>query len=745
MSWIRSTVPSMFQRRLAWLASGALAVMAVLGAQLARLTVLQGAQHRLEAERVLAARRLLPTVRGSILDAKGRVLAEDRACFDITVDYPVLTGQWAHDQAQAQARRDHRQEWARLSFDEREALIEQYRAPFDAQLQRVWWTIMELGGITEAELQQRRETIITRVQTIRADFWDRRAKRRALETGGEVELRQVVQPILEEQSDHAILRAVADETAIRFRKVADLLPGLHVEPSRSRSQPTSWMEVELKRDTVPTPMRDGATVKLRVESLGAHVIGALGQVGREDIEARPFHRSGAAPDLNGYLPGDLKGVGGVEQSEETRLRGSRGQLVIQKDTGVETRQPPVRGEDVRLTIDVALEARLRGLLDPEFGLMRVQPWHGNADTPLGTPLNGSVTILEVDTGAILAMVSTPVPPPRVAGRSDPDLSADPDHPMLNRVGSGAYPPGSTLKPIVYCIAAARRAVGWDQTIECRGHLLPDRNDIYRCWIFRERYGFQTHGPLPPHEAIARSCNIYFNTCGRNLGAEQLVADLGRWGFGRAAGIGLPGEIDGILPSLTGRNSPGRELSLSNAIQLGIGQGPIAVPPLQVAAAHAALARGGYYLAPTLLRHRAGAQEGHDLGIPPRVLENAQRGMYDSANQKHGTGHELPVESGREPILGFLRDHRGFILRAKTGTAQAPVQFEDRNGDGRRDEGEPILRAGDHSWYVCHVQRQGEDRARYVIVAMVEYGGSGGRVSGPLVNQVLYALQFEGYL
>jgi penicillin-binding protein 2 len=200
-------------------------------------------------------------------------------------------------------------------------------------------------------------------------------------------------------------------------------------------------------------------------------------------------------------------------------------------------------------------------------------------------------------------------------------------------------------------------------------------------------------------------------------------------------------VSGVMPRLEGPNPPGRELSQSNAIQMAIGQGPIAVPPMQVAAAHAALARGGYYLAPLLIRQRAEQQEARDLKLPPRVVHNALAGMYESVHALRGTGRWLQLESGREPIMN-LED---LVIRAKTGTAQAPVQFIDANRNGRRDEGEVILRQGDHSWYVCHVQKPGEDRARFVVVVLVEYGGSGGRVSGPVANQVLHALKTEGYL
>ncbi|MBI1368153.1 MAG: hypothetical protein GC162_05810 [Planctomycetes bacterium] len=734
----------MFHRRLLLLMFVFALATSVLAGQIYRLTILQGPAHREEAEKVLSSRTLVPTVRGAIYDAKGRVLAEDRPCYDIEVDYDVITGEWAYRQARKIAYRDYKSTWAKMSFDDRESLIDQYRTPFDARLEDLWTTMCRLGGIDRAELERRKEVVTKRVQTIRADVWDRKAQRRAEETGGPVELDKVAVKVAEEDDSHTLLPSVSDDVAFEFRKLRkDDLPGLHVVESKARVYPLREVDVTISRASLPTPIRSDDNFTTVVHNIGAHVLGSMRDAWAEDEQVRPFYRPGESPDLGGYLPGDRVGLGGVEAAEEARLRGERGQLLHRKDTDQVTRTPPVPGHDVHLTIDMALQARIRALMDPDFGLMQVQAWHGNKDTPIGTPLFGSVCVLEVDSGHVLAMVSTPLPPARVEGEPYPDLTKDPDRPLVNKAIGAVYPPGSTVKPLVYCMAASTKHLGWDQVVDCQGHLLPDKPNIYRCWGWRPEQGkYGRHGPLAPSEAIARSCNIYFYTCGRNLGAEEIVTQFMRWGFGKPVGLGLPEEVDGLLPNLDGRNVEGRELSLPNAIMMGIGQGPIAVPPIQVAAAHAALARGGYYLSPLLITDRAGTQDGRDLNIPPHVIANALEGMKQAANSEdYGTANHLTLETGRERILTLP----GVTVRAKTGTAQAPAQFEDANHNGKLDEGERIIRDGDHSWFVCHVQRPGDQRAAFIIVVMVEYGGSGGRVSGPVANQVLYALRDEGYL
>jgi len=381
-------------------------------------------------------------------------------------------------------------------------------------------------------------------------------------------------------------------------------------------------------------------------------------------------------------------------------------------------------------------------MDPKFGLLQVQPWHMNNNAELGTHLTGSAVVMDVKTGELLALVTTPTytrEQLRTDGRS---IIEDFDQPMSNRPIGAIYPPGSTIKPIIYAIAASKGVINTHEVITCNGHFHPDRPNILRCWGWRPNLGmFHRHGPQQPHEAIANSCNIYFYALGQKLGPQRLIPALHEWGFGQSFDIGLPEETPGIMPRLEGHNAPGRAPTTDNAILMGIGQGPIAISPLQITAAHAALARGGSFLPPSLIQSDQRERVPRDLGVSAAVTRETLRGMYDSANASHGTSSHLRLEGGREPIIS-LPD---VTVRAKTGTAQAPVIWDDVNKNGRIDEGERIIRQGNHGWYIAHVAPRGSDEARYVITVIVEYGGSGGRVAGPVVNQILHALHDEGYL
>lgn len=761
MAALRELIPSMFHRRLLLLAMVMLVAVAGVGAQLVRLTVVEGDRWLAEAESVLRETDLLPTVRGSIVDRKGRVLARDVACENIAVDYRVITGEWAITQARRQAYREHRNQWATMSANERDALVRKIQPHYDRRLEQLWRELCERGGIEREELERRKTQVIRMVQRVRAAVWARTAEARAAEQGGAVDMDDFAIAVAEERQAHTLLPAVDEATGNYFRRRADDgsgaagLPGLRVIASTRREYPFDRpIPVAVSFASMPEPLRDERTEPVDVHGLGRHVIGSMRDVWAEDVDAdtggRPFQQPDGSIDLGGYLPGDTRGSRGVEASQEDRLRGLRGRVWLNRRTQQRQVLDPVRGQPVRLTLDIHLQARIQALLDPSVGLMKTQPWHGNEDLPLGMPLNGSAVVLDVDTGDVLALVTSPaVSADEIgdAGAGWPEAAVD--QPLVNRPVSAIYPPGSTLKPIIYALAAKAGVISHEQVFTCEGQM-PNRSRGFRCWGWRPLQGkFYTHGPLTPHQAIAHSCNIYFYSCGRAFwqrgradGVARLVEGLRGFGFGQATGIGLDGESPGVLPATDGANAPGRSLNENNAMLLGIGQGPIAVTPLQVAVAHAALARRGEYRSPVIVEHQRTRQQVRDLDLPARVVDQVLQGLHESANASHGTGHHLRYEDGhREPLLTL----EGVICRSKTGTAQAPPQFIDVNANGRLDEPEPIVRSGSHSWYVCHVQPQAAERAKYVIAVLVEYGGSGGRVSGPIVNQILHALRGEGYL
>ena len=714
-----------------------------LGSQLANLTVRQGAVLRDEAEAILVSRRLVPTVRGRILDRKGRELAADKPSYDIAIDYKVITGYWVYKEARREAYKANREIWSRLDFDQKEALIQQYADSYEAKRIKLWDTICQAGNIEPEELEERRQTIIKRVQTIWSDVWGRR---------------ETPTSVREEFQPHTVLRSVPNDVAFAFRKLAKELPGIYVRPAKNRLYQYREMDVTIDRSSLVSVIAHDDPITISVEHVGDGLIGRLRDVWAKDLKEKPFRNKERELNLQGYLPGDLIGSSGIERAREEWLRGHRGRVITHRDTKIEERTSPVQGRDVRVSIDIALQARVRAIMDPALGLMRLQTWHStNESMPMGEPLYGAAIVLDVATNEVMALVSTPT----VERATDEDAFKEPEQTIkeepathapkpssVNRAIAGVYPPGSTVKPLVYAIAAQHGVLSdYMEEMYCNG-ALDRKNNRWRCWCYRPPEHQYIHGPVNPVVALAKSCNIFFYLCGKRMGPEPIVEGMRDWGFWRATDWGLYEEVG--IPSRLRRDDWREKLKLTetHAMQMAIGQGQIAVPPIQVASAHAALARGGVWMPPILYLQDEEPTEIRNLELPSDVLWAALKGMYESGNNAHyGTGHHIgglnrtQASPGGEPIINFP----DATILAKTGTAQAPIQFDDKNRSGKHDEDETIWRAGSHGWYVALVRPKDETTAKYVVVVLVEYGGSGGRSAGPVVNQILYAMQAEGYL
>jgi cell division protein FtsI/penicillin-binding protein 2 len=203
------------------------------------------------------------------------------------------------------------------------------------------------------------------------------------------------------------------------------------------------------------------------------------------------------------------------------------------DTGSEERVEPVPGGDVTLAIDAALQARVQAAIDPRVGLTRVQQWHAGwrdgqarkGPLPVGEPLAAAAVVIDIASGDVLAMASTPTP--AMAGEMAESARVRRD-PFIDRAAGGIYPPGSILKPIVYLAAVKEGVCREDEAFACNGHYFPGQPEVARCWIYRPQYGMATHsqklgGPLGIEQSLARSCNITFYTLAARLGSRRMTA------------------------------------------------------------------------------------------------------------------------------------------------------------------------------------------------------------------------------
>lgn len=744
---INPFLPSMFHRRLALLYALVAMAMLPLSGKLFWLTVVRGDELRAEAERALVRHRWTPTVRGAILDRKGRVLAQDRPSFDVAVDYEVISEEWALRQATNAARAAHRDVWLSLSAEARERLIAQRLPEYEATLNELWAEFANASGLPPEEVERRKAAVLADVRRIASTVWERAREQRQREATQrakrpiEVTLAEVVRPIREQRQAHVLLRSVNDETAFVFRRLAERLPGLRVIDAGVRENPYETVRVTVDRSAFPKPVRDETPLEVEVRGVATHILGWMrDRVFAEDIVRRPLRDPDTgAIDRGHYQMGDSVGGSGVEAGFENSLRGLRGQTTLHLDTGERDEIPPRPGQNVRLTIDVALQARVHALMLPETGLARVSSWHKDPVMPIGSPLNGAAVVLDVETGEILAMVTTP-------SFTREDLRADShaifydalNSPWINRAIALPYPPGSIVKAPLLVGAVTSGHHRLDRAVECTGHFLPNRRDIFRCWIYKQYNTTHTArrgGALLAPEALSVSCNIYFYTVGRELGPSGMQRWFGAFGVGEGWGLGVGPESGGFLGSLTGA-----PLDTGDAINMGIGQGPVAWTPLHAADTYATLARAGLRITPRI--DADAPARAVDLRLNAEAVRQALDGLRMAVTDRDGTGSTLWHDLGSEPIFNAP----GVDVRGKTGTAEAPDIWTDAQGNlvTANAPGAVLRMRGDHSWFVVLVGPSGRS-ARYAIAVVMDYAGSGGRVSGPIANQIIHALIEEGYL
>jgi penicillin-binding protein 2 len=768
--FLRRHIPSMFQRRLLLLAGCAVAAMALLGLRTAQLTLGEAsAASRRVAEERLKSSEVIPTVRGRILDRHGRVLAEDEPGWDVAVHYSVIDGSWAQLQARSAAARDNRESGGELDDEELKNLRARYQALFEEQVEGLWQHLAELGGVDRVELERRKSEIVQRVQQVASHHWAQRREKMVAELEEPIAWSDAYEAVQEQGWHYPILvdvdDAVRDEVQ-KFVAEADRLASASARAEKylaggdalkvwrqielrrplQRRYPFETLVLEVDRSQLPGELRDELPLEVRVEGVTTHLVGMMRDVLEADLAGAPGSYGGERSVGNRYLPGDLIGRMGIEKSMEARLRGQRGTVVRRLDTQEEEeRIEPLPGRDVRLTIDTQLQARVAAILSPEIGLMKVQPWHHSKAAErgeVGRPLNGAAVVLDVASGEILAEVSVPAMPLRVLQEEPRKIYHEPwGLAYLNRPVEAKYPCGSTIKPMMLVAAVTCGAHELGRELDCPGMLDPNDPEHFRCWIFKA-HGQPGHGPLDGAKAIEVSCNVYFFKLARAMGVERTALGYSQFGLGRLTGCGLDEEVRGDLPDAQGDLS---RYGPADAINMGIGQGPVAWTPLQAAAAYATLARGGVYLPPTVIadEDRLTPRQAVDLKLNQAAVAQAMAGLDGVVNGPEGTGRWLTTHS--DPIFTV----EGVKIYGKSGTADPGGRWVDLGGvRGKPDEGDLFLDSkvvDDHSWFVALVQPAGQSRPTHVIAVVVEYAGSGSKVAGPIVNQVLLAMKQEGYL
>jgi len=717
-----------FAKRLRWFVILMTVVALAIVARLVDIQVLRAAQYQALADDLLTRPvRYLAAPRGSILDRNGQVLVSDEPASDISVRYEVLLAllsdelphaSRAYLRAEARAARKRGAYPAELPTDE---IVGQ----LTARLRTLWERLSELTGIPQTELVERAERIHARIQR-RKEYIQARSP--------------TVRKIKEEQRLHPIIPMVDEDLALAVR--------IELEAEHP------WMRV------VPSSRRLAHNADALV-----HLLGRLGAASPERIAADPLRDD----PLRGLDAGDMCGISGVERLGELTLRGTRGCVIEDIDRTEVERTPAIGGGDVRLTIDADLQRRTLEILTAAVDES------ADTDDPAG---GASAVILDVATREVLALVSYPVYSYERYAEDHAALARDTRwQPLRFRAVANGYPPGSTCKVIALYGGLADGVITPDTPITCTGHLLPNQPNKFRCWIYNQ-YGL-THGPQVAEDAVRNSCNIYFYTVGSRLGVDRLCRWFSDFGLGRTQGTSLIEESSGLVPTSQWirENRPDNpNAGAGDARNYSIGQGEVLATPLQAANVAATVASGRWQpvkLAWDDAGNLIGGEFADPIVFDEQYLRILRRGMWRVVNERGATAYGARLASGKYDMCG------------KTGSAQASRRvvrkwYQLEWPDGRREtvvatsmhealarfpgEKPEVIADGidqlfpprdgegdlpSHAWFIAYTQSQETPRGApprgpsYAISVIIEYGGSGGKVAGPVAKAIAEMLVAGG--
>lgn len=418
-----------------------------------------------------------------------------------------------------------------------------------------------------------------------------------------------------------------------------------------------------------------------------HVLGYVAAVSQDDKDKDPE----GDPLLD--VPGFRIGKRGIEKTFDRRIRGHAGASRVEVNAYGRVireleRKPGIPGDEVYLTLDKELQSFLYGRLKEE---------------------SAGAAIMDVETGDVLALVSTPGFDTNAFNRgltqSEWAGLTESDHkPLINKVMAGVYPPGSTFKTVTALAALDAGAITPDTIFHCSGEFSLGAH-AFHCW---KKGG---HGGMNLRGGLKNSCDCYFYQVALKLGIDALQAGARRLGLGQTTGIEIPGERSGFIPDRYWKQATYREpWQLGETVVAGIGQGYILATPLQLCVLAARIA-SGMQVAPRLV-HSLGAQaqgrpEIEAVGFSPDALNAVRDAMAAVANEPGGTAYPWRIT---DPVLA---------MAGKTGTAQVRVISNEERTHGVRSNESLPWNLRDHGLFIGFAP---VEKPRYAISVVIEHGG-----------------------
>tara|TARA_B110000008_G_scaffold279658_1_gene327783 strand:- start:2659 stop:4584 length:1926 start_codon:yes stop_codon:yes gene_type:complete len=450
----------------------------------------------------------------------------------------------------------------------------------------------------------------------------------------------------------------------------------------------------------------------------SHIIGYVSEISAKDLKNSELLR-----EIN--IPGLKTGKSGLEKNLNESMIGTPGTQRFEVNAyGKRIKElklvQGISGQNFRVTLDQEVQQYISKLMEGK---------------------SGSVCVMDIYTGDVVAMVSNPTFDPNkfVHGISTSDwnnLIENKRKPLINKSVSGLYPPGSTIKPIVALSALENDVISSKLVIQCTGSI-ERYGQKYHCW---KKKG---HGFMTLRNAIKQSCDTYFYEVARRLGVDRLSVTAEKFGLGKKVLEFLSEEKSGVVPNTKWKlKYIGKNWYLGETLITGIGQGYFQTTPLQLCLMMAQLANGGYKIKPRIVDDRYALQpiidawrqeffiQNNNLDLPNPNLEKLYRNkeniklvldaMYGATNEPQGTSYRSRLTKP------------GYIYAGKTGTSQVRAISAEQRELELKNKDLPYEQR-DHALFTAFAPYK---NPRYAISIVIEHGGAGSSGAAPIAKKVI---------
>ena len=446
-------------------------------------------------------------------------------------------------------------------------------------------------------------------------------------------------------------------------------------------------------DALPEEIISEAQREYKIGADFAHVAGYLGEI--NEIELNKVEAG--CLEKGPRRLGDLIGRGGLEEVYDCSLRGIDGEELIEADSMgryVRTlgRKNPIPGSDIKTHINFALQEFIAETIEKEKEKLKY-----SKAAVVATDLSGEV----------LALYSTPSFNPNYFVRGDSEkitaILDDKNLPLFNRAISGIFHPGSVYKPIVAAAALEEGKIDRDFRFTDTGVITIESiygDYSYKNWYFSQYGGRE--GEIDTARALTRSTDTFFYKVGELLGVDNLVAWSQKFGLDKKTGIDLTAEVAGLVPSPKWKmDVKGERWFLGNTYHMSIGQGDLAVTPLELHTAISAIATGGKLCLPRIVSD----PQCSDLKISKNTIDYVKEGLKGACSPG-GTGF----------TFFDFKAKKGIDVACKTGTAE----INDIDN-------------ATHAWFTVFAPAENPE---IILTIMVEKGGEGSKVAGPIARTIM---------